>query len=197
MKFTPGKLVVLEGLDATGKSTLVKWLQTKPDWAHPEPLFTHQPSGIGALGEEIYRITEQDWDMPSLTRQLLHLASHEVHYTHQILPALSERGVVMDRCWMSTLAYGIAGGLEARLGFDNFEWLARLPTQGHHPDLVMLFMEPHSEDRHNTPELEQAYWNLKDTLDVEMDIVVMPKQSKAQTYMSAVQVLVEHRIVEP
>jgi dTMP kinase len=48
-----GSLIVLEGLDRSGKSTQAKHLATL-DWSQPIPTFTHMPSGFVDLTKAIY-----------------------------------------------------------------------------------------------------------------------------------------------
>ena len=160
----PGHLIVLEGLDATGKSTFLAEIENAlPELFTPgtEPLLTHQPSGAAGLGQVIYELTEGR-EMEPLTRQLLHLASHSEHYATQLIPALAERSVIMDRCWWSTVAYGFYGGRLEEQGYD-LEWflaLAQKPAQEVRPSVVFLFTEPYLDDRHNTEEVKTGYWEL-------------------------------------
>src|ERR1700760_2821735 len=148
MHFVPGKLVVFEGMDNTGKSTQLEMFEaacyrpTDKALYEPLPIFTHQPSGTSSkLGLEIYELTEAtDWRVNSpLSRQLLHLAAHAEHYATDILPALKERAVMMDRCWWSTVAYGYRGVVAGQFRFDDFIKLAQAPAQGKIPDLVFYF----------------------------------------------------------
>lgn len=162
----PGSFIVLEGLDATGKSTILKKFQTMAEhgsFTHPL-LTTHQPSGGSAVGNAVYAVTENGDIASPWARQFLHLASHAEHYVRDIIPAL-DRGVpvIMDRCWWSTIAYGWYGGAirnDAGIKFQQFLDIVLLPTLGRMPDLVFLFTEPHQEDRHNTPEVAEGYQNL-------------------------------------
>lgn len=192
MKLKPASLIVLEGLDATGKSTFMgEWQSHAVQNYLERPLFTHQPSGAPALGGEIYRMTEGRTMQP-LTRQLLHLAAHTEHYSDVIIPALTAGySVVMDRCWWSTMAYGyFGGGLAEFFPEDWFLELATAPTQGRMPDLVLLFMEPYLEDHHNTPEVEQGYWELAERY---ADRIAMIPQCDSKTKMEMVHNILEER----
>lgn len=99
MRMRPGSLVVLEGLDRTGKTTQRDALTALP-WDPPVPLITHMPSGLTSLTEAIYRTTEKHKINSPLARQLLHLTCHAEN-----LPALrtarEQRGVILDRWWWS------------------------------------------------------------------------------------------------
>lgn len=170
----PGAFVVLEGLDATGKSTQNLRLNKAAHGQLPggeghhlfkePPHFTRQPAGTDELGKEIYALTESDHEMTAWTRQFLHLASHANHYQNSIIPILrSGRSVFMDRCWWSTFAYGFWGtAIQETMEPEEFLSIAQLPTQGWLPDLVLLFMEPYHIDRHNTPSVVAGYEWLED-----------------------------------
>lgn len=162
----PGTLVVFEGLDATGKSTQLKLISDACDaydMITPKPLFTHQPSGGNAVGNAVYAVTENGDIQSPLARQLLHLASHAEHYERTIIPHLKAGGVVfLDRCWWSTVAYGYFGSsLRDEVSAFNFFRLARMPARETMPDAVMLFLDPHEEDRHNTPAVMEGYEHLR------------------------------------
>lgn len=172
IQMKPGSFVVFEGLDATGKSTQMLRLQhaAKGELAEGQelfterPIFTHQPSGNDELGRAIYALTEAYDINNAWTRQFLHLASHANHYQNLIIPALEMgRSVFMDRCWWSTFAYGYFGGImldvfsNSIVAPEEFLTIAQLPTQGRLPDLVLLFLEPYGEDKHNTPAVTSGY----------------------------------------
>lgn len=192
MRMKKGSLVVIEGLDGTGKSTLA---DAVAEHVHGLTVI-HSPSGGGAIGEAVYQITEENRTMLPFTRQFLHLAAHTEAYEHDIIPALGQGGVLMDRNWCSAFAYGMAGGLRkwADLWPDDWYEIVQYPTQGVVPDLVVLCLEPHVEDDHNTPELEQAYFDLKRRLEKDTSIKhvrVMPRLSKKQSLIAFMQMLQE------
>jgi hypothetical protein len=187
-----GSLVVVEGLDSTGKTTLVDALAE-----HVHGITAvHSPSGGGELGQEIYELTERPRPMEGLTRQFLHLAAHVEIYQNTVIPALSQSAVVMDRNWCSTYAYGIAGGVLKSTPIFSADWYdtVQYPAQGQVPDLVVLCLEPHRDDRHNTPELEAAYLDLKRRLDKDpalKHVRIMPKLSKRAQLIALMQMCQE------
>lgn len=158
MKLVPGSLVVFEGPDDTGKSTLLNHMRSQQ--LFQDAVYTHQPSGETSLGMDIYRLTESYKEgMTPLTRQFLHLASHAEHYANFITPKLAEGGVFLDRCWWSTIAYGwYAGGID--MDYNEFFKMVTLPTGGRLPSLVFLSMNSFKE----TPgtALLQGYWELQE-----------------------------------
>jgi dTMP kinase len=188
----PSTFVVFEGLDATGKTTQLerlKQLQSGEFYdeslgrAAPlfdqDVLFTHQPSGGGALGEQIYKLTEEYEIASPWTRQFLHLASHSEHYQTLLLPHLRKPApVIMDRFWWSTVAYGFfGGGLHERMGFNHFMQLASAPAWGVYPDIIFMFLEPWTEDRHNTVGVIDGYNFLAETAEC----VLVPKLTVEDT----------------
>lgn len=155
----PGVLVALEGLDQSGKSTQAGRLARRLSGG----LFTHQPSGGGALGRAVYEFTERNEIVSPMARQFLHLASQAEHYETQILPALATGAVVLDRCWWSTVAYGWFGSpLREHMTLDDFLALSQIPSRGRLPDLVLVFASPWKPDAHNSAAVREGYERLTD-----------------------------------
>lgn len=159
----PGTLVVMEGLDRTGKSTQISALE-KMQWADPTPVFTHMPSGLTGLTQAIYVVTETEAISSPLARQLLHLACHAENID-ALKEARRRRAVVLDRWWWSTLAYGWHAGNMARLGVDEavFRGLIDTVWSEQRADVVFLFIDPHRDDDHNREEVRAAYEHLAAT----------------------------------
>ncbi|WP_158853018.1 dTMP kinase [Saccharothrix deserti] len=166
--------MVLEGLDRSGKSTQVQRLQELP-WDEPRPVFSHMPSGLTTLTREIYRLTENEPISSALARQLLHLACHAENVT-ALQEARHTSGLILDRWWWSTVAYGWYGADLAAHGVDesafftliNSVW-ARLSA-----DLVFLFMTPFERDALNRDAVRRGYAELasrhaKITINVPAD----------------------------
>lgn len=167
MRLQPGTLVVLEGLDKTGKTTQRDALEAAP-WDSPQPLITHMPSGLTDVSMAIYEITEHHTIRSPLARQLLHLACHAEN-----LPALVEArrqsGLVIDRWWWSTVAYGWFGGLRGSLDEDAFFGAISMVWGGFNADVVFLFLSAHEEDSHNISSVADGYRWLADRHE---DVVV-------------------------
>lgn len=168
LRMKPGSLVVLEGLDGAGKSTIAGRLRDAETLWADTPLFTHSPSGGSAVGNAVYAVTEHGIIQSPWARQFLHLAAHAEEYRTIINPHLQAGGSVwMDRNWWSTVAYGFFGGnirtawrpeeVPFEFAYRSYENLARIPTEGTDPDIVFLFMHPWVEDRHNTKKVREGY----------------------------------------
>lgn len=193
---------MLEGLDATGKSTQIEQFKKmqKADTFVNDLMLTHQPSAGGtAVGNAVYAVTEQGDIRSALARQYLHLASHAEQYERSVLPALNEGcPVIMDRCWWSTLAYGyFGGGLRDRVSYELFESIVRLPARGRAPDVVFLFMQPYQEDHHNTLPVKQGYEQLAAHYKVEQQVQWVPLGTPDQVTTWIMQRLAEMALVDP
>jgi dTMP kinase len=127
-----GRLIVLEGGEASGKSTQAALLAERLD-----AVLTREPGGT-ATGERV-RALLLDPSLPSLdarTETLLLLAARAQHVAEVIAPALaSGRDVVCDRFAGSTLAYqGWGRGLDP----DDLATMSAWATAGHDADRVVL-----------------------------------------------------------
>jgi len=160
LQLRPGALVVLEGLDRSGKSTQRDRL-AKLAWAQPPPVFVHMPSGLTELTAGIYSLTERVAIRSSWARQLLHLACHAEN-----MPAITEArrqgGVVLDRWWWSTVAYGWYAGQLATAGITKalFRGVIDSVWAGQTADIVFLFTTPFEHDELNRDEVARGYTDL-------------------------------------
>ncbi len=132
----PGRFLVLEGGDASGKSTQVARLATALRERGLTVLETFEP-GAGAAGAEIRRLLlHGPEEITPQAEALLMAADRALHVAHEVRPAL-EHGdwVVSDRYLPSSLVYQ---GLVRGLGADAVERVNALATAGLEPDLVVV-----------------------------------------------------------
>jgi len=94
-------LITIEGIDGTGKSTLLTGL--KSQLADLDPVFTREP-GATWLGKAVRRAIAEQID--PITEASLFVADHAAHLATVIRPALSQgRLVISDRYSDSRFAY--------------------------------------------------------------------------------------------
>lgn len=157
LQLRPGTLIVLEGLDRSGKSTQIERLSAL-DWAAPRPAFTHLPSGMTDLTGSIYSLTERNQINSPLARQLLHLACHAENIG-PIADVRARHGLFLDRWWWSTVAYGWYGAGLAGTGLKEpvFFGLIESVWAAHQADVVFLFMTPHERDLLNRDAVRSGY----------------------------------------
>ncbi len=130
---TGGKLITLEGIDGTGKSSIAELLKKR----FPDAVFTREPTKSW-IGTAVKRSIESDGD--PLAELFLFVADHAEHIAKVIKPALSEGKIVIsDRYSDSRYAYQ---GVTLSDNFDDaLEWV-----QGLHrgwtvvPDMTILFI---------------------------------------------------------
>lgn len=127
-----GKLITLEGIDGTGKSSIAKMLKTR----FPEAVFTKEPTKSW-IGKTVKKSIDSDTN--PLAELFLFVADHAEHITRVIRPALSEgKTVISDRYSDSRYAY--QGATLSALFKDAVEWVESIHKGWTIvPDLTILF----------------------------------------------------------
>lgn len=103
--------LVFEGIDASGKSTLIQALEKELQQRKIKPVVTKEPGG-SALGLKIRSLLiEKSSQPPSPHAEvLLYFADRSQHIQEVIKPALErEAWLISDRYWASTFAYQCGG----------------------------------------------------------------------------------------
>lgn len=121
---TAGKLVVFEGIDGAGKSTLAARVASLLQEDSCQVLLTREPGGTpggtairGLISEGCYR------DVPE-AEYLLFAADRALHISQVILPALQRGTIVLsDRMIDSSYAYQVCGrGVDASVVATVNQW---------------------------------------------------------------------------
>lgn len=133
----PGLFIAFEGLDGSGKSTVLKRVAEELRQTGLLPVVTREPGGT-SLGLAIRELLlGQDHRPAARTELLLMCADRAEHVATVISPALDDGEVVLsDRYAASTRAYQ-GGGLQ--LPADEIESAIQAATGGLEPDLYVLF----------------------------------------------------------
>lgn len=135
-----GVFIVLEGGDASGKSTQQRMLVDHLVSRGREVVATFEP-GATSIGRSIRKLLlDSDEPFDPIAEALLMAADRAQHVAEVVRPAL-ERGadVVSDRFLPSSFAYqGVARGV----GVDAIERANQLATGGLVPDLVVVIDVP-------------------------------------------------------
>lgn len=134
---TLGRLIVLEGMDGSGKSSqataLATWLQQQGR----RVVHCHDP-GSTPTGEAIREILlhRHDLHLAGEAEMLLYMAARAQLVREVIEPALAEGAwVISDRFLMSNIVYqGHAGGLDAEV----IRRVGQVATGGREPDLTLV-----------------------------------------------------------
>jgi dTMP kinase len=130
----PGKLIVVEGIDGSGKSTqlslLRKWLESR----EINVFFTEWNSS--ELVKDTTRRGKKTKVLTPLTFSLLHATDFANRLYHQILPPLKAGMIVLaDRYMYTAFARDAARGISQG-------WVRRLYSFAVRPDLVFYFRVP-------------------------------------------------------
>jgi dTMP kinase len=140
VKASRGRLIVFEGVDAAGKTTLCEELCVSLRRECRIARHCRFPgTRQGTLGELVYRIHHfhsSEFGVPTIdpcSLQLLHIAAHVDAIESEIKPALRDgEWVVLDRFWWSTYVYGLDDGvqesqLQLMIDVEKSAWGAILP----------------------------------------------------------------------
>lgn len=161
MTLTPGTLIVLEGLDKTGKSTQAEALGRilEPSTTH----HLHTPSGATPFTKNVYGLLESAEGAPTsgVARQLAHLSCH-AETVPQLQHLLLTGGVVLDRWWWSTFAYGWFTGDLPAAGITEaaFRNLVESIWGAVTASVVFLFDKPYETDANNADPVADGYHHL-------------------------------------
>ncbi len=132
-----GRFLAFEGLDGSGKSTLIKGLERELKSQGQSYVLSREPGGT-ELGNEIRAMllrVKGDAPVPR-AEALLYQADRAHHVEKKIRPALNAgQWVISDRFAASSVAFQ-AGGRD--ISIDEIEWLNQYSTGGLRPDLYVL-----------------------------------------------------------
>ncbi|XP_062595615.1 UMP-CMP kinase 2, mitochondrial-like, partial [Saccostrea cucullata] len=123
MKFP---FVVVEGLDATGKTTLTETLEKKMAACR---YFTPPPP--------IQHLRKCFDDLPEIVRRAYYSIGNYI-VSIAILKTCQEKPVIMDRFWHSTAAYGIANETSNEDIPLEGHWVYKWPSDLLTPDIVLF-----------------------------------------------------------
>ena len=113
-----GKLFIFEGIDSVGKTTIIKeicnYLNYKSISFSSYSFPGKEPDTLGELVYDFHHNKKHyiNYDINSLSLQMLHVASHIDILKRCIIPDLKKGKIVLlDRSWWSTYAYGTSYGI--------------------------------------------------------------------------------------
>lgn len=133
-------LVTIEGIDGTGKSTLIEGLKT--ELADLNPVFTREP-GSSWIGGAVRRGIKEE--INPIAEALLFVADHALHVNTVIRPALREKKLVIsDRYSDSRYVYQ-SKTLKGYIA-DPVKWLKDMQSEWTVvPDITFLLVLPVEE----------------------------------------------------
>lgn len=131
----PGKLIVFEGIDGTGKSTQLALLAAYLHHSSYPVVVTKEPTE-GGYGKQIRQLYTHR-ELYSRDEELaLFVADRREHVQQVLLPALQQGKIILcDRYYLSTAAY------QGAKGFDPLRILEQ-NRFAPEPDIALLFKAP-------------------------------------------------------
>ena len=130
-----GILIALEGVDGTGKSSLMQPLKKALDQAGYEVVVTREP-GDSTLGESLRRLLHEEKEhICDVAEFLLFAADRAQHFYEIVLPALNAGKVVIsDRLNNSSVAYQ---GYGRELDIEMIKKINTWAMQGRQADIIV------------------------------------------------------------
>ena len=128
----PGKFIVIEGLDGSGKSSQVDLAVDLIKGSGKEVVVTKEPTIESEFGRIIKQALRKEIVVEPLELQKLYVQDRREHLKNKVIPALEEgKFVVSSRYAFSTFAYGYSDGLDVDL-------LVKLNEEFLLPDLTII-----------------------------------------------------------
>jgi dTMP kinase len=120
----PGKFIVIEGLDGSGKSAQVDLVINYLKQLGKDVVVTREPTMDSEAGRKIKQALRKEIVVEPSELQGLYVQDRKEHLENKVIPALKEgKFVVSSRYAFSTFAYGYSDGLDVDLLIkmnDNF-----------------------------------------------------------------------------
>lgn len=136
-----GRLITIEGLDGTGKSTLAAGLAEALAGRGVEAEVMREPGGVEASERLRDLVKDPALEIGPEAEALIYAAARAQLVSERLRPLLEEgRWVILDRFVDSSLAYQGAG---RGLGIESVAAINEMATQGIRPDRTLLLrLEP-------------------------------------------------------
>lgn len=128
----PGKFIVIEGLDGSGKSAQVDLVIDYLKNLGKEVIVTKEPTMDSDAGRKIKQALRGEIKIDPLELQKLYVQDRKEHLENKVNPALQNgKFVVSSRYAFSTFAYGYSDGL-------NVDELIKMNEEFLLPDLTII-----------------------------------------------------------
>ena len=135
MKKNKGLLIVFEGTDGTGKSTQLQLLRDALQDQGHDVVASFEPTN-GTYGKQIRALYANRNNTSREDELSLFLADRKEHVDSLIAPSLlAGKTVLLDRYYLSTIAYQGAAGLDPAMILERNQFAPE-------PDLALLFHAP-------------------------------------------------------
>jgi dTMP kinase len=128
----PGKFIVVEGLDGSGKNAQIDLLINFLKEKGKEVVVTKEPTTESEAGRKVKQALRKEITVEPAELQGLYVQDRKEHLENKVIPALKEgKFVVSSRYAFSTFAYGHSDGL-------NVDLLVKMNDNFLLPDLTLI-----------------------------------------------------------
>jgi len=125
-----GKFIVFEGLDGSGQTTQIGFLQRYLESKGYKVHMTAEPTN-NIIGGLIRGLLTKQWKLSNTGMQLLYSADRAHHLESEVIPALEAGNIVISsRYYFSTFAYGALK--------NDPEWLKKINEKFPAPDMTFF-----------------------------------------------------------
>ena len=201
------KLIIFEGSDETGKTTVAQLLNTFLNENGVESIFTFQPgdSNWGQYAPTIRSFCkDQRWDLHELSRFFAFQLDKVEHVSKVIMPnRLQKKTIISDRWSYSTYAYQFHGQELAKkyeIPEETVKWFMTMPIFNIVPDYVFYFPEKikkHTRENDSNDlfdEAGEAFFNrvhlaYEDLAKNNQWIRILPENSAEKTMLTILETL--------
>ena len=112
----PGKFIVVEGLDGSGKSAQIGLLIDFLTQKGKKVITTKEPTVDSEAGQKVKQALKKEIIIEPLELQKLYVQDRKEHLENKVIPALKQGiFVISSRYSFSTFAYGYSDGLDVDL----------------------------------------------------------------------------------
>ena len=119
-----GIYITFEGIDGVGKTTQAAILKKYFEDKKKKVVYTKEPTNIPPIGTLIHDFIQGKIDLPPISVQYLFAADRAIHMKTVVEPPLQKgRIVISDRCFWSSVAYGILDKMKNSHTLKNGEIL--------------------------------------------------------------------------
>lgn len=141
MKAYPGKFISIEGIEGTGKSTVLKAIKEYFVVNKIDHLITREPGGT-PIAEAIRNVLLSHYEekMCSETELLLYFAGRAQHLAVHVLPALEQGKIVISDRYVDA-SYAYQGGGRG-IALEKIDALVSVLPGNLKPNMTLLFDAP-------------------------------------------------------
>jgi thymidylate kinase len=197
-----GRLIVFEGPDGVGKTSLTKRLVKELELQNQKCIYFSFPGRIeNTLGELVYKIHHNILsnfkNITPAALQTLHIAAHIDTIENQIKPLL-EQGyvIILDRFWWSTFVYGRCSKINNKM-LTNLINVEKGAWGSLKPDMLFLINRdrPFQNESDKWPSLKNEYLELAKTEKNNYPIEIFCNSKDYESSIQNLLIIIQNKVL--